>query len=85
MYDKDVPAELENSTSDRGASVAISSKETSKDTMSELFQDQGEEGVTGVSTKYARQDNVGYEIPVRLRTLHNLVIQYTNQPVQVMR
>jgi len=89
-YDADVPAEAENSTSDMGASVASSVMETSKDTMAELFQDEGEEGVTGVSnsgasgsptppSQYAQQANAGYEIPARLRTLHNLVIQYASQ------
>merc|ERR1711892_364794 len=89
-YDADVPAEAENSTSDMGASVASTVMDTSKDTMAELFQDEGEEGVTGVSTgggsgsptppsQYAQQANAGYEIPARLRTLHNLVIQYASQ------
>jgi len=89
-YDADVPAEAENSTSDMGASVASSVMDTSKDTMAELFQDEGEEGVTGVSnsgtsgsptppSQYAQQANAGYEIPARLRTLHNLVIQYASQ------
>lgn len=29
--------------------------------------------------QYAQQVNAGYEIPARLRTLHNLVIQYASQ------
>jgi len=89
-YDADVPAETENSTSDMGASMASSVMDTSKDTMAELFQDEGEEGVTGVTStggsgsptppsQYAQQANAGYEIPARLRTLHNLVIQYASQ------
>ena len=58
--------------------------------MAELFQDEGEEGVTGVSTgggsgsptppsQYAQQANAGYETPARLRTLRNQVFQYANQ------
>jgi len=89
-YDADVPAEAENTTSDMGGSVASSVMESSKDTMAELFQDEGEEGVTGGSnqggsgsptppSQYAQQANAGYEIPARLRTLHNLVIQYASQ------
>eukprot|EP00095_Tigriopus_kingsejongensis_P010496 snap_masked-scaffold436_size171858-processed-gene-0.15 protein:Tk10496 transcript:snap_masked-scaffold436_size171858-processed-gene-0.15-mRNA-1 annotation:"kinesin light chain isoform x1" len=30
-------------------------------------------------SQYAQQANAGYEIPARLRTLHNLVIQYASQ------
>jgi len=89
-YDADVPAETENSTSDMAASMASSVMDTSKDTMAELFQDEGEENVTGVvggggpgsptpPSQYAQQANAGYEIPARLRTLHNLVIQYASQ------
>jgi len=29
--------------------------------------------------QFAQQVNAGYEIPARLRTLHNLVIQYASQ------
>lgn len=29
--------------------------------------------------QFAHQVNAGYEIPARLRTLHNLVIQYASQ------
>ncbi len=31
------------------------------------------------ASQYVQQANVGYEIPARLRTLHNLVIQYASQ------
>eukprot|EP00093_Oithona_nana_P008323 08323.XXX_165409_163484_1 [CDS] Oithona nana genome sequencing. len=34
---------------------------------------------TSTSTQYVQQANAGYEIPARLRTLHNLVIQYASQ------
>jgi kinesin light chain len=30
-------------------------------------------------SQFAQQVNAGYEIPARLRTLHNLVIQYASQ------
>jgi len=59
--------------------------ENSKDAMAELFQDEAEEagGQDGVAdpsnSGYAQQANAGYEIPARLRTLHNLVIQYASQ------
>ena len=32
-----------------------------------------------VENKVLNQANAGYEIPARLRTLHNLVIQYASQ------
>merc|ERR1719283_119113 len=54
--------------------------------MAELFQDEPEEAtghdVNNVDpghSGYAQQANPGYEIPARLRTLHNLVIQYASQ------
>jgi len=66
-----------------GRSVTM---ETSKDTMADLFQDEETEdrsqSGTGSPTppsQYAQQANAGYEIPARLRTLHNLVIQYASQ------
>ena len=52
--------------------------------MAELFQDEGEEERGGgqsptPNSQYVSQANAGYEIPARLRTLHNLVIQYASQ------
>jgi len=77
-YDADVPPE-----SDTVSEMSSSVMDTSKDTMAELFQDEGETGGGGASptppTQYASQANAGYEIPARLRTLHNLVIQYASQ------
>lgn len=88
-YDADVPPENEAGGTDMGASVTTSVMDTSKDTMAELFQDEedvgsgaGGERATGdpaPSNQYAQQANAGYEIPARLRTLHNLVIQYASQ------
>ena len=73
-YDADVPPE-----SDTNSEMSTSVMDTSKDTMAELFQDEAETGGGGASptppTQYASQANAGYEIPARLRTLHNLVIQ----------
>ena len=77
-YDADVPPE-----SDTNNDMSTSVMDTSKDTMAELFQDEAETGGGGASptppTQYASQANAGYEIPARLRTLHNLVIQYASQ------
>jgi len=69
-------------------SMANSAMDTSKDTVAELFQDESEEDRVGGGgggqsptppSQYASQANAGYEIPARLRTLHNLVIQYASQ------
>ena len=82
-YDADVPSE-----SDVNSEMSTSVMDTSKDTMPELFQDDAEAGGGGggsgsppppTTSQYAQQANAGYEIPARLRTLHNLVIQYASQ------
>ena len=81
-YDADVPSEAEV-----GADMTSSVMDTSKDTMAELFQDEPGPGDGGggsptpgqSQSQYAQQANAGYEIPARLRTLHNLVIQYASQ------
>jgi len=82
-YDADVPSE-----SDVNSEMSTSVMDTSKDTMAELFQDDAEAGGGGggsgsptppSQSQYAQQANAGYEIPARLRTLHNLVIQYASQ------
>ena len=92
-YDADIPSEggTADTTGELGASVTSGVMDTSKDTMAELFQDEGEEGAgqgvgggpgsptPGSQSQYAQQANAGYEIPARLRTLHNLVIQYASQ------
>lgn len=83
-YDADVAGGTEDHGVDMSASVASTAMETSKDAMAELFQDEGEEERGGGQSptppsQYASQANAGYEIPARLRTLHNLVIQYASQ------
>jgi len=89
-YDADMTGEGEGSVAEMGASVASGVMEASKDAMAELFQDEseevsGQEGGQGDAAggqyggQYAQQANAGYEIPARLRTLHNLVIQYASQ------
>lgn len=53
------------------------------DPVVELFpEDEGEDRNNMSPTppsQFANQANAGYEIPARLRTLHNLVIQYASQ------
>ncbi|XP_076142152.1 kinesin light chain 1b isoform X2 [Alosa pseudoharengus] len=57
--------------------------ETPKDSLDDLFPNEEEEHVQGVpqqhSAAVAAAQQGGYEIPARLRTLHNLVIQYASQ------
>ncbi|XP_063053868.1 kinesin light chain 2-like isoform X3 [Engraulis encrasicolus] len=58
--------------------------ETPKDTLDDLFPDDGDDHGSGMpqqhnSAAVAAAQQGGYEIPARLRTLHNLVIQYASQ------
>uniref|UniRef100_A0AAZ3NPJ1 Kinesin light chain n=1 Tax=Oncorhynchus tshawytscha TaxID=74940 RepID=A0AAZ3NPJ1_ONCTS len=52
--------------------------ETSKDSLDDLFPNDDDQGQAQPSGEVAAQQG-GYEIPARLRTLHNLVIQYASQ------
>ncbi|XP_044011424.1 kinesin light chain isoform X8 [Aphidius gifuensis] len=72
QYDPDPPADDENA------------KDRPKDDpVVDLFpDDEADERNTMSPTppsQFAQQVNAGYEIPARLRTLHNLVIQYASQ------
>lgn len=53
------------------------------DPVVELFPEDEQEDRNNMSptppSQFANQANAGYEIPARLRTLHNLVIQYASQ------
>uniref|UniRef100_A0A8C7I644 Kinesin light chain n=1 Tax=Oncorhynchus kisutch TaxID=8019 RepID=A0A8C7I644_ONCKI len=58
--------------------------ESPKDTLDDLFPNDEEENSQGMphqhnSAAVAAAQQGGYEIPARLRTLHNLVIQYASQ------
>uniref|UniRef100_A0A4W3JLB1 Kinesin light chain n=1 Tax=Callorhinchus milii TaxID=7868 RepID=A0A4W3JLB1_CALMI len=58
--------------------------DTSKDSLDDLFPNDEEETGQGMSHQHnssavAAAQQGGYEIPARLRTLHNLVIQYASQ------
>uniref|UniRef100_A0A8C5EXT5 Kinesin light chain n=1 Tax=Gopherus evgoodei TaxID=1825980 RepID=A0A8C5EXT5_9SAUR len=53
-----------------------------KDSLASLFasdEDEQRQGIQPTSTAMAAAQQGGYEIPARLRTLHNLVIQYASQ------
>uniref|UniRef100_A0A668SD29 Kinesin light chain n=1 Tax=Oreochromis aureus TaxID=47969 RepID=A0A668SD29_OREAU len=50
----------------------------SKDNLDDLFPNDDDQGPAQPSGEVAAQQG-GYEIPARLRTLHNLVIQYASQ------
>ncbi|XP_023135209.2 kinesin light chain 1b isoform X1 [Amphiprion ocellaris] len=59
-------------------------RETPKDSLDDLFPNDEEEHGPGMqhqhnSAAVAAAQQGGYEIPARLRTLHNLVIQYASQ------
>ncbi|XP_071551821.1 kinesin light chain isoform X2 [Panulirus ornatus] len=59
-------------------------KDKSDDPVVDLFpDDDAEDRAAAMSptppSQFAQQVNAGYEIPARLRTLHNLVIQYASQ------
>ncbi|KAK6300244.1 hypothetical protein J4Q44_G00283420 [Coregonus suidteri] len=71
---------------DRGCVPLIEEKdgEPPKDTLDDLFPNDEEENSQGMphqhnSAAVAAAQQGGYEIPARLRTLHNLVIQYASQ------
>nr|CAG4639893.1 EOG090X03K5 [Daphnia pulex] len=74
---KKYDADQEESTSD------VSHKEKSDDPTIDLFPDDDADERGPMSptppSQLAQQANAGYEIPARLRTLHNLVIQYASQ------
>jgi len=61
----------------------VSQKEKSDDPTMDLFPDDDTDERGPMSptppSQLAQQANAGYEIPARLRTLHNLVIQYASQ------
>ncbi|XP_046904447.1 kinesin light chain 1 isoform X1 [Hypomesus transpacificus] len=57
--------------------------DSSKETLDDLFPDDHDDQPPGIqqphSSAAAAAQQGGYEIPARLRTLHNLVIQYASQ------
>ncbi|XP_062326311.1 kinesin light chain 1 isoform X2 [Osmerus eperlanus] len=57
--------------------------DSSKETLDDLFPDDHDDQAPGIqqphSSAAAAAQQGGYEIPARLRTLHNLVIQYASQ------
>ncbi|GLH11726.1 Kinesin light chain [Gryllus bimaculatus] len=76
-YDQDVQG-------DESSSESKQDKPKQDDLAVDLFPDDDtEERTTSMSptppSQFAQQVNAGYEIPARLRTLHNLVIQYASQ------
>uniref|UniRef100_A0A3P9N3E9 Kinesin light chain n=1 Tax=Poecilia reticulata TaxID=8081 RepID=A0A3P9N3E9_POERE len=52
--------------------------DSSKDSLDDLFPNDDDQGTAQPSGEAAAQQG-GYEVPNRLRTLHNLVIQYASQ------
>lgn len=75
-YDQDV-------TGDDSSTETKQDKPKQDDPVVDLFPDDDTEERNTMSptppSQFAQQVNAGYEIPARLRTLHNLVIQYASQ------
>ncbi|XP_028903303.1 kinesin light chain 4 [Ornithorhynchus anatinus] len=71
QYDEDGPAEEEKEG------------DSTRNSLDDLFPNEEEEEKSGPNSSYnkgaAAAQQGGYEIPARLRTLHNLVIQYAAQ------
>ncbi|XP_034019885.1 kinesin light chain 2 isoform X1 [Thalassophryne amazonica] len=74
-FDDDVSLSEEKNQSSGGSG---GSGEASKDSLDDLFPNDDDQGPAQPSGEVAAQQG-GYEIPARLRTLHNLVIQYASQ------
>ncbi|XP_046664593.1 kinesin light chain isoform X3 [Homalodisca vitripennis] len=76
QYDQDL-------TGDDSTSELKQDKPKADDPVVDLFPDDDTEERNNMSptppSQFAQQVNAGYEIPARLRTLHNLVIQYASQ------
>uniref|UniRef100_A0A8D0GQC8 Kinesin light chain n=1 Tax=Sphenodon punctatus TaxID=8508 RepID=A0A8D0GQC8_SPHPU len=53
--------------------------EAAKDSLDDLFPNDDDQGQGQAHSGDAAAQHGGYEIPARLRTLHNLVIQYASQ------
>uniref|UniRef100_A0A0K8SGV9 Kinesin light chain n=3 Tax=Lygus hesperus TaxID=30085 RepID=A0A0K8SGV9_LYGHE len=68
---------------DESQSESKQDKPKSDDPVVDLFPEDPDEERNTMSptppSQFAQQVNAGYEIPARLRTLHNLVIQYASQ------
>ncbi|XP_050685750.1 kinesin light chain isoform X2 [Leptidea sinapis] len=78
-YDSDITEENDTSRSSQGDNKR-------DDPMGDLFPDDDHEEARNnksmsptPQSQFAQQVTAGYEIPARLRTLHNLVIQYASQ------
>lgn len=75
-YDSDIQ-------DDQNSGEQKSEKHKIDDPVVDLFPDEDTDERNNLSptppSQFAQQVNAGYEIPARLRTLHNLVIQYASQ------
>ncbi|XP_077598191.1 kinesin light chain 2 isoform X2 [Stigmatopora nigra] len=74
LDDNDSPAASPCDDKNQGAGG-----EASKDSLDDLFPNDDEHGAAAQPSGEAAAQQGGYEIPARLRTLHNLVIQYASQ------
>ncbi|CAL8325801.1 unnamed protein product [Lota lota] len=76
-YDED--PSLSDEKGGAGAGGGGGGGENSKDNLDDLFPNDEDQGPGTSSDGEAAAQQGGYEIPARLRTLHNLVIQYASQ------
>jgi kinesin light chain len=87
-YDAESGDISENAGSPTGGGEGNDQTASTKD--ADIFGDEGDDegrsaggndtgSNAGSASQYVQQANAGYEIPARLRTLHNLVIQYASQ------
>ncbi|XP_053973925.1 kinesin light chain isoform X3 [Hylaeus volcanicus] len=75
QYDPDPPADDENAKKDIPKVTPVIDLFPDDDA-----DDRNSKSITPTpASQFAQQVNAGYEIPARLRTLHNLVIQYAGQ------
>uniref|UniRef100_A0A2I4CQJ0 Kinesin light chain n=1 Tax=Austrofundulus limnaeus TaxID=52670 RepID=A0A2I4CQJ0_AUSLI len=72
------PSEEKSQSSGGGGGSGTGGGDASKDSLDDLFPNDDDQGPAQPSGEVAAQQG-GYEIPARLRTLHNLVIQYASQ------
>uniref|UniRef100_A0A8C5AM99 Kinesin light chain n=1 Tax=Gadus morhua TaxID=8049 RepID=A0A8C5AM99_GADMO len=64
---------------DQDLSPSEKDADSSKESLDDLFPDEQDDQSPGSNAAAAAAQQGGYEIPARLRTLHNLVIQYASQ------
>ena len=86
-YDSDLASGADEANTPAGEASGSGIGVPTDSTKDDIFAEEGDESRDGAGnassptppSQYVQQANAGYEIPARLRTLHNLVIQYASQ------